>query len=237
VSTTTPLKPGDLLRVVSPSGALRELNAFELGVEIWRSRGYQVEFSTGIEQRWGYLAGCDGERRNQLLSAGKTQNVAVSSAPEAVMAAQNLEDWTWPQVEPPKWLISDITALLWSLSGSVFQESTVLLTTLAAEPDWSIQRLFDWAEGRSLAPLKGTGWGGGIATGIPTSQSHRCHPSTRHPSPTPPGWRLRFGGCNRGSLPHRPTADAVALVGALSKSKALHWGALATVIRRQTFLV
>jgi len=47
-----------------------------------------------------------------------------------------------------------------------------VLTTLAAEPDWSIQRLFDWAEGRSLAPLKGTGWGGGIATRYPpTSQS------------------------------------------------------------------
>jgi len=34
----------------------------------------------------GYLAGTDADRRNQL-GAWKDQNVAVSSAPEAVMAA------------------------------------------------------------------------------------------------------------------------------------------------------
>jgi len=70
VSTTTTLKPGDLLGSLS-QWCLRELNAFELGVEIWRSRGYQVELSTGIEHRWGYLAGTDADRRNQLLSAWK----------------------------------------------------------------------------------------------------------------------------------------------------------------------
>ncbi len=31
-----PLKPGDLLKVIAPSGALREFEAFEKGVEIWR---------------------------------------------------------------------------------------------------------------------------------------------------------------------------------------------------------
>jgi muramoyltetrapeptide carboxypeptidase len=40
------------------------------------------------------------------------------------------------------------------------------LTTLAAEPDWSVQRLFDWVEGRSLAPLQGAGCGGGQAAGL-----------------------------------------------------------------------
>ena len=38
------LKPGDLVQVISPSGCLRELDAFNKGVEIWRSRGYQVEY-------------------------------------------------------------------------------------------------------------------------------------------------------------------------------------------------
>jgi muramoyltetrapeptide carboxypeptidase len=41
-----------------------------------------------------------------------------------------------------------------------------VLTTLASEPDWSIQRLFDLVEGRPLPPLEGIGWGGGIATGM-----------------------------------------------------------------------
>jgi muramoyltetrapeptide carboxypeptidase len=149
---------------------LRELNAFQLGVEIWRSRGYQVELSTGIEHRWGYLAGTDGDRRNQLLSAWKDPECrGILCARGGYGSARILEDWTWPQLETSKWLIgfSDITALLWSLSKvGISGVHGPVLTTLAAESDWSIQRLFDWVEGRSLAPLKGTGWGGGIATGI-----------------------------------------------------------------------
>jgi len=113
---------------------------------------------------------------------GKTQNRGILCARGGYGSARILEDWTWPQVEPPKLIgFSDITALLWSLSRiGVSGVHGSVLTTLAAEPDWSIQRLFDWAEGRSLAPLKGTGWGGGISPGI-LHQSHRCHPSTRHP--------------------------------------------------------
>ncbi|HEY9847740.1 MAG TPA: hypothetical protein V6D03_16275 [Candidatus Caenarcaniphilales bacterium] len=40
-----------------------------------------------------------------------------------------------------------------------------VLTTLATEPDWSLDRLFDCVEGRPLAPLKGKGWGGGQVRG------------------------------------------------------------------------
>ncbi|MFN6033404.1 MAG: LD-carboxypeptidase, partial [Dolichospermum sp.] len=31
------LKPGDLLRVIAPSGALREMEAFHQSVEIWKA--------------------------------------------------------------------------------------------------------------------------------------------------------------------------------------------------------
>ena len=40
-----PLKSGDLLRVIAPSGTLKELAAFEQGIEIWRAQGYRVEVS------------------------------------------------------------------------------------------------------------------------------------------------------------------------------------------------
>jgi muramoyltetrapeptide carboxypeptidase len=79
-----------------------------------------------------------------------------------------LEDWQWYLPEP-KWLVgfSDITGLLLSLSRQgVSGVHGPLLTTLAAEPDWSIERLFDWVEGRSLSPLEGQGWGGGQARGV-----------------------------------------------------------------------
>ncbi len=164
-----PLKPGDRLRVIAPSGALRELDAFDLGVEIWRSRGYQVELSAGVDARWGYLAGTDCDRRHQLLSAWEDPDCrAILCARGGYGSTRILENWVWPP-DASKWLIgfSDITALLWSLSlVGISGVHGPVLTTLAAEPDWSIQRLFDWVEGLPLAPLNGTGWGGGKVSGI-----------------------------------------------------------------------
>ncbi|HEY9629137.1 MAG TPA: LD-carboxypeptidase [Coleofasciculaceae cyanobacterium] len=163
-----PLQPGDLLRVIAPSGALREQEAFRQGIEIWRSRGYRVELSPGYDRRWGYLAGTDAERRFQLAEA------MADSACRGILCARGgyggarlLEDWQW--IGEPKWLIgfSDITSLLWSLSiQGISGVHAPLLTTIAAEPDWSRQRLFDWVEGRSLPSLQGEGWGGGTASGV-----------------------------------------------------------------------
>ncbi len=212
------LKPGDLLRVIAPSGALREFANFERGVEIWRSRGYQVEISPQIDDRWGYLAGKDNKRRNELAAAWQDPECrGIRCARGGFGSTRILENWNWGQgrqggqgdketrgqgdkgnstivpsssplpnatcynggnprnaVAPPhsplpKWLIgfSDITALLWSLEkAGISGVHAPVLTTLSSEPDWSIQRLFDWVEGRSIDPLKGSGWGGGIAKGI-----------------------------------------------------------------------
>ena len=158
-----------MLRVIAPSGALREWEAFDLGVEIWRSRGYRVELSTNVDDRWGYLAGTDESRRHQCQSAWSASSCrGILCARGGYGSARILENWVWSP-DRSKWLIgfSDITCLLWSLSlVGISGVHGPVLTTLAAEPDWSIQRLFDWVEGRPLAPLEGTGWGGGIATGI-----------------------------------------------------------------------
>ncbi len=68
-----------------------------------------------------------------------------------------------------KWLIgfSDITGLLWSLSQlGVSGVHGPVLTSLADEPEWSLNRLFDCVEGRPLLPLTGIGWGSGKVRGI-----------------------------------------------------------------------
>ncbi|MGA7935924.1 MAG: LD-carboxypeptidase [Kovacikia sp.] len=164
-----PLKPGDLLRVIAPSGTLRELEAFQRGIEVWRSRGYRVELTPGFDDREGYLAGSDPNRRQQLATALEDPECrGILCARGGYGGARLLEDWTWLPTTP-KWLVgfSDITSLLLSLSQQgVSGVHGPLLTTLAAEPAWSVQRLFDWVEGRSLAPLEGVGWGGGQTTGI-----------------------------------------------------------------------
>ncbi len=60
------LQPGAKVSLVATSGAVKELAALEKGVEIWRSRGYQVEFSENWSNRLGYLAGSDEQRRQAL---------------------------------------------------------------------------------------------------------------------------------------------------------------------------
>ena len=177
-----PLKPGDLLRVVAPSGALREFEAFQKGIEIWRGRGYRVELPINWDAREGYLAGTDIERRHQLLEAWNDPECqGILCARGGYGSARLLEDWTWlppkqatasqksiPQ-STPKWLIgfSDITSLLWSLCHSgISGIHGPVLTTLAAEPEWSVNRLLDCVEGRPLAPLTGVSWGGGKVSGI-----------------------------------------------------------------------
>ncbi|NEO70102.1 LD-carboxypeptidase [Moorena sp. SIO3H5] len=167
-----PLKPPDVLRVIVPSGTLREVDAFNQGIEIWRSRGYHVQLPQNWNAREGYLAGTDSQRRQQLLEACLDPKCrGILCARGGYGSARLLEDWTWPEQWPEqlKWLIgfSDITALLWSLGQiGISGVHGPLLTTIAGEPEWSVNRLFDWVEGRPIAPLKGVGWGGGKVSGV-----------------------------------------------------------------------
>lgn len=178
-----PLKQGDLLRVIAPSGALRETEAFEQGVKIWRDRGYKLEISPDIDRRWGYLAGKDCDRTLQLHQAWQDPECrGILCARGGYGSARILENWHWQtqnsefsthdselRIQNSKWLIgfSDITVLLWSLSKiGISGVHAPVLTTLYNEPEWSKARLFDWVENHTIAPLKGTSWGGGSARGI-----------------------------------------------------------------------
>ena len=170
-----PLQPGDLLQIVTPSGAIRELEAFHKGIEIWRSRGYNLQLSDAWNARDGYLAGSDSSRRHQLATAWHNPDCqGILCTRGGYGSARLLENWTWEnqkskdKSQKSKWLIgfSDITNLLWSLYQSgICGVHGPVLTTIAAEPEWSINRLFDSLEGRNLAPLTGVGWGGGKVRG------------------------------------------------------------------------
>ncbi len=170
-----PLRKGDRLYVVAPSGVLQERRAFEQGVDLWRSQGYEVKLSPGYERGWGYLAGSDRHRRSQLQQAISDPSCrGILCARGGYGGTRLLEDWRWTTEQPLQrpWLIgfSDITSLLWSLAcqgeyGGGAGLHGPLLTTLAQEPDWSMQRLFDWVAGRPVSPLEGEGWGGGVMQG------------------------------------------------------------------------
>ncbi|OCQ95657.1 LD-carboxypeptidase [Oscillatoriales cyanobacterium USR001] len=180
------LKPGDLLQVIAPSGYLREFENFNRGLEIWRSRGYQVELSPGFDDRWGYLAGTDESRLRQFTDALNDPKCrAILCARGGYGCIRLLEMWsrskqespitnyqlpiTNYQLPPSKWLIgfSDITTLLWSQTHlGIWGVHGPMLTTIASEPEWSIDRLFDCIEGRNLQPLQGKGWGGEKVIGL-----------------------------------------------------------------------
>ncbi|WP_225901118.1 LD-carboxypeptidase [[Leptolyngbya] sp. PCC 7376] len=166
-----PLQPGDLLKVVSPSGRLLEHDDLMAGVEIWRSQGYRVEFTNGWDQKYGYLAGDDETRRNSLAEAWfDPECKGILCARGGYGGMRLLENWDWKinQVKP-KWLIgfSDITSLLWSLATvGVGSLHAPVLTTLPKEPDESLERLFKIVQGKPTEPLVGKSWVSGCATGI-----------------------------------------------------------------------
>ncbi len=163
-----PLKPGDELAVVAPSGALRESAALQASLALWEGQDYRIKLMRGFDARWGYLAGTDAHRRQQLQAAWQDPDCrGVICARGGFGGTRLLESWQWPPGEP-KWLIgfSDITSLLWSLGQrGISGVHGPLMTTLSQEPDWSQQRLFDWVAGRSLSPLPGQPWASGQVTG------------------------------------------------------------------------
>lgn len=162
------LQSGDCLWAMMPSGALREMKQFEQGVAVLRSHPYPLHLSTNINDQHGYLAGTDTQRRLALMAGLKGDYQGIFCGRGGYGGARLLEQWQWPPT-PAKWLIgfSDVTTLLWGLATQrIASVHGPVITTLAQEPDWSQQRLFDCLAGRPIAPLSGQGWGQGTADGI-----------------------------------------------------------------------
>ncbi len=154
------LKPHESkIRVITPSGALRETERVQQGLAVWQQRGYQLDIPSPEElyQSWGYLAGADALRAAQFRTAWlDPECTAIICTRGGYGSTRLLEHLDWDELAAtcprPKWLIgfSDITALLWSVAK--YQQISSLhgpvLTTLAAEPEWSKDSLFAILEGK-----------------------------------------------------------------------------------------
>lgn len=166
------LVPGDAVKAIALSGALKEMIALNAGLAIWRSRGYRVELGLNYEQRFGYLAGDDTSRREALKDAWlDPQYKAILCIRGGYGGARVLEDWQWnlSSINHPKWIVgfSDVTALLWSLATvRIASLHAPVLTTLAQEPQWSQERMFTYLQTGKLKPLQGKSWQGGTTQGI-----------------------------------------------------------------------
>ncbi|MFN7227667.1 MAG: LD-carboxypeptidase [Synechococcaceae cyanobacterium] len=160
-----PLRRGDRVRLVAASSALDNATSLLAGIALLEDWGLVVTSDAAdlVQRRWGYLAGSDGQRRSDLQEGEAELHVCVRGG---WGAARLLET---PLAQPAGWLLgfSDVTSLLWQrlavgLGGGVHGP---LLTTLAAEPAWSQQRLRALLFGEPLPPLQGVGWGGGRGSG------------------------------------------------------------------------
>ena len=165
-----PLQRGDRVGLAAASSALADdsLQRLQAGVTVLENWGLQVQPHPQPLRRWGHLAGADPERLSDLLVGDLPLLACIRGG---WGAARLLESGA--QMHDPgaggRWLLgfSDVTSLLWArqAAGRTGGIHGPMVTTLAAEPDWSQQRLRDLLFGAPVAPLQGEGWCGGTAEG------------------------------------------------------------------------
>ncbi len=166
-----PLIRGDRVRLVAASSALDSGERLAAGLQLLRSWGLEIEGDplALLQRRWGYLAGRDEERLQDLRpDAGEREE------PPALLACVR-GGWGAARLlerRPPAeahWLLgfSDVTSLLFDrvAQGRGGGVHGPLLTTLAAEPAWSQERLRALLFGEPVSPLQGESWRGGCAEG------------------------------------------------------------------------
>ena len=161
-----PLQSGDRVQLAAASSCLQSdaIERLERGIAVLESWDLVVERHPQPLRQWGYLAGSDPQRRADLNSEAPLLACLRGGWGSARLLEQGL-----PASSTPQWLLgfSDVTSLLWArqaagIAGGIHGP---MLTSLAAEPVWSQQRLRDLLFGRPLAPLQGESWRRGVAEG------------------------------------------------------------------------
>ena len=159
-----PLQAGDRVQLAAASSALQgdAISRLEAGIAVLERWGLEVEPHRNLQRHWGYYAGTDHERLEDL----QPNAPLVTCMRGGWGSARLLER---PLAEEEHWLLgfSDVTSLLWArqaagLPGGIHGP---MVTTLGAEPEWSQGRLRALLFGEALPPLQGTVWNPGQAEG------------------------------------------------------------------------
>jgi muramoyltetrapeptide carboxypeptidase len=163
-----PLRAGDRVQLAAASSALQAdaLERMEAGIAVLEGWGLQVDRHHEPLRRWGHLAGSDPERLADLTP----QAPLVACLRGGWGSARLLEAASEPrQPQKPHWLLgfSDLTSVLWARQAAGIPGGIhgPMLTSLAAEPAWSQERLRQLLFGEPLAALSGSSWQPGVAEG------------------------------------------------------------------------
>ena len=161
---TKVLKKGDFFKIVAISSSVRDLKDLYHGINVLKEWGLICSKIDSIDRSWGYLAGSDEERFNELHSQ---ENFPLLAFARGGWGSSRLLERIQPWKEG--WLVgfSDLTSILLSRLASGFLGGIhgPLITTLGSEPDWSKNRLKSILFGNPIPDISGQPWGGGKSKG------------------------------------------------------------------------
>lgn len=152
--TPPPLRPGDRVAVVAPSGPF-DRPSFEKGLEVI-SRRYQPVFTERLFETHRYLAGTDAARSAELQSALDDESIRAVFAARGGYGSSRLLPPL--QFSTPKHLVgfSDFTSLHCAAQTHGWRSlHAPVLTQLGKQPPDVIERLFTLLEGQPVTPLPG----------------------------------------------------------------------------------
>jgi muramoyltetrapeptide carboxypeptidase len=161
---TEPLKKGDLFHVVAASSEISNKKDLHAGIKVLKEWGLICNHTDAIDRSWGYLAGSDEDRFNELHPNNHFPLIAFA---RGGWGSARLLERRQPWKEGWMMGFSDLTSILLARLTSGFDGGVhgPLVTTLGSEPEWSKERLKSILFGNAVPDLDGDPWGGGIAKG------------------------------------------------------------------------
>ena len=159
-----PLKKGDLFHVVAASSEISNKKDLHAGIKVLQEWGLICNHIDAIDKSWGYLAGSDKDRFNELHPNNHFPLIAFA---RGGWGSARLLERRQPWKEGWMMGFSDLTSILLARLTSGFDGGVhgPLVTTLGSEPEWSKERLKSILFGNAVPDLDGDPWGGGIAKG------------------------------------------------------------------------
>ena len=159
-----PLKKGDLFHIVAASSPINNKEYLHSGIKVLQEWGLRCDHIDVIDRSWGYLAGTDEVRFNELH---RNNNCPLIAFARGGWGSARLLEKRQPWKKG--WMVgfSDLTSILLARLACGFQGGVhgPLITTLGAEPDWSKERLKSILFGNSVPDIYGDPWGGGVSKG------------------------------------------------------------------------
>jgi muramoyltetrapeptide carboxypeptidase len=134
-----PLQPGDTIAVVAPASPM-QVSKLETGLDYLKKQGYRIELGEHIFDSYGYLAGHDKDRMNDLLAMFASPNVdAIISCRGGYGTPRLLDSIDYNIIaKNPKIFVgySDLTALqlaIWKHTNLVTFSGPMVAVEMASE--------------------------------------------------------------------------------------------------------